>query len=659
MNAVETVLLENMDKSESLFIFPTDVAVSCWADRLLRLRHGGTVAMEKFIAWDTFKRNSVRSKVQGKQSIPSIVRKMFVCGLIRENSELCAGMEAVAKASVKDAADAPAKAGTETGKDRPIFSSLIRAEWADQADSYTGWITDLLPQLGLWFKQVTGFSIGRIGEKAVSLAAEKFSGDERDLYTLALRYSQFLEKYNLFEPAWETPPFDDTGKKCFIFFSESLSDFGEYRELLEASGHVKIIKTFDGELAAGLGNVSGAVQAPGAGEKKPSREVYFYSNSRSEITGAALYIMALNKNRNIPWESISVSIPDADSYASYLLREFDNRNIPYSMRSGMPLASYPAGQFFTALGECSSSDFSFKSVTTLLLNRRLPWKNNEDIEELVDFGIRNNCIVSWTEENEGGAGKKVNVWDDAFAHPLGSINNSARQFFYDLRSRSGAMRKAATFRELRKQYFAFRGRFLDMEKCLPETDLILSRCISALMELVDMENSFPEVHVPDPYAFFTGYLGEVNYLAQKPARGVVIFPYRTAAPAPFECHIVLGSSQANLTSVFTPLAFLSRSRREKLGITDNDASLAFIKLHQYNSVLPAVFFCSEQTFSGYAIPHSALEAAKKPQLRFGDDDQNREKFAADNYRDEEIFYASLHFPGQERAVFPRVIHKNQ
>jgi len=72
MNPVETILLENINTPNSCFIFPTDVAASGWADHLLRLR-GGAIAMKKFIAWDVFKQNSIKSKILNKKSIPSVL----------------------------------------------------------------------------------------------------------------------------------------------------------------------------------------------------------------------------------------------------------------------------------------------------------------------------------------------------------------------------------------------------------------------------------------------------------------------------------------------------------------------------------------------------------------------------------------------------------
>jgi len=619
MNLVETILLENIDKPSSFFVFPTDIAVSRWVDRALVLRGHGTVAMEKFIAWDKFKQNSIRSKVQSKQSIPSVLRKMFAGMLIRENAELCAENR------------------------EPVFSALIQTKWAGQADSFADWLAGILPHLALWFRQATGLPVSEIQGDAASRVAESLSGEDRDLFTLALRYTQFLIGHDLFEPAWETPPFDDTGKECFIFFSESLLDFEEYRELLEASEHVKIVQTHS------------------AGAERQNHDVFFYTNSRSEITEAALYILALHNDQNVSWDSISVSVPETEAYGPYLFREFENRNIPYIRQTGKPLTSYPAGQLFTAVADCASSDFSFSSMTALLLNRRLPWKDGREIQDLIDFGIKNNCITSWVEKKE----TKVNVWEDAFLHPFGGLRPQTRFFFEDLKRKTNAMRHAQSFAEIRKHYFIFRERFFDMENCLEETDLVLSRCISELVYLTEIEKSFPDVRLTDPFAFFTGYLDEVAYLAQQSASGVAILPYRTAAPAPFDCHIILGASQNNLQTVFSPLAFLSGNRRKKLGISDNDASLAFIRLHQFNSGLPAAFFCSEQTFAGYAIPHNALDAALKPSRRFGETPEHKAKFATDLYLAENLYYSSLHFHAThgggelERKIPCTTIHTNQ
>jgi hypothetical protein len=261
MNTAETVLLQNIDKPNSCFVFPTDIAVSRWVDHLLRLK-GGSAALNKFIAWDVFKQNSIKSKVKNKKSIPPALRKIFVSRLIRENAENC-----------------------EKGK-TPVFNSLIQVKWACQASQFTSWLTGILTQLGTWYKKASGLSIDNILDTRAENELSVFEGDDRDLLTLAKRYALFMGSYSLFEPAWETPPFNDDGKEYFIFFPRSLSDYSEYRHLLEASNHVKIIN---------------AQKDDGF-----PCDSFFYANSRSEITEAALYIRDIKEKNCIDWNSIAV-----------------------------------------------------------------------------------------------------------------------------------------------------------------------------------------------------------------------------------------------------------------------------------------------------------------------------------------------------------------
>ncbi|WP_461256451.1 PD-(D/E)XK nuclease family protein [Treponema sp. R80B11-R83G3] len=602
MNLVEKTLIENINNSNSLFVFPTDISASGWADRLLRLQEG-TIAMNKFIAWDDFKQNSIKSKVQNKRSIPSVLRKIFVSSLVNENAQNAA-----------------------QGK-TPIFSSLIKAEWAQAAAQFTPWLTGVLPQLGVWFKKVTGLTADSILGNEAENAASKMEGDDKDLFVLIRRYALFLSEHNLFEPAWETPPFNDEGKEVFIFFPESLSDYGEYRELLADSRHVKTIR------------------ASNTDDLKS--DTFFYPNSRSEIKEAALYIRALNENHGVNWDSIAVCVPNSENYEPYVLREFTNRNIPFVKRSSKLLCDYPAGGFFRSILECVSQNFPFSALVSLIMNKALPWKNSLPIEKLVQFGIDNNCLYSWVEEIDGEE-KYINVWEDAFNNPIRFYDRETRELFNELRKRLNSFRRCESFNEIRRQYFIFREYFFDMETCGEESDLILSRCISELMNLVEIEKSFPDVKAPDPFLFFTEYLDEVPYLPQQELSGVAILPYKTAAAAPFDCHIILGAGQESLSVVYSRLDFLPRKKREELGILDEDASLSFINMHKYNSKKVSAFFCSEQTFSGFAIPHSKIDSPSEPRTRYSTDAAFADKFAQDYFDAESAFYSSLAITNDEK-----------
>ncbi|MDR1444171.1 MAG: PD-(D/E)XK nuclease family protein [Treponema sp.] len=571
---IDRILLEHIGNPASLFVFPTDIALNRWADRLLRFRGGGCLAMEQFTAWDRFKNASIRSRMQNKQSIPPVLRKIFVCRLLEENAAGVSG-------------------GGENGG---VFKFLIPPVYARGALSFAPWLSSMLPQLGSWFEKTCGKAAADI-EEADSGRAEFSAGEERDLFFLTLRYRKFLEAYRLFEPAWEKPPFEDNGRECFIFFPESLRDFSEYEAMLKAAPHVRILRL--AETFSGI-----------AEENRPLR-TFFYTNARSEITGAALYIRNLVEKEGLAWDEIAVSLPEGEDYEPYVLREFANRDIPAVRRAGKKLGAYSAGQLFTGIQDCCTQGFSFSAVSNLLLNPRLPWKNRDLIDQLIDFGIKNNCLCSWTENN-----RRADAWLDAFNSLAGSREQRARAFYEEFKAALEKVRGARSFRDMIRYYFAMRGRFLEMSQCSPETDAVLSRCISELLALADIEDSFPDLKAPDPYGFFIEHLNETSYLAQETRRGVSILPYRTAACVPFACHIVLGASQDNLSLVFSRLSFLPRIKKERLGLGDIDASEAFIAFHRLNSALSAAFFCSRQSFGGFKIPHSGLGAVEEPRIRY-------------------------------------------
>ncbi|MDR2517758.1 MAG: PD-(D/E)XK nuclease family protein [Spirochaetaceae bacterium] len=580
MNRVEKILLEKSAVPGTLFVFPTTVSSAHWAERLLTLRGGGAAAMEQFIAWDTFKQESIRAQKQRKNSVNAPLRKIFAACLVRENAEQ-----------------------VRAGKP-PVFTSLIPPRYAESAAAFASWFSTLLPQLGAWHGRAVGRPVSAVPDGG---GAADLSADEQDLLVLAERYRTFLDAHDLFEPAWEKPPFEDMGRDCYIFFPGCLSDFNEYRELLEQSKRVTLVELDDRDTV-----------------EKPFR-AFFFANSRSEITAAALHIRALVEKEHAAWNSIAVSIPEDAGYEAAVLREFANRNIPLVRRTGKPLASYPAGKLFSALAVCCREGFSFDSLAALLLNTHLPWRDSAAIHQLADFGIRNNCIASW----ESG-GKEIDVWLDAFSSPAGTREKRAEDFYRLLKRDITAINRAPSFAALLEAYFIFRGHFLDMDACRAESDLVLSRCIAELHSLADIEKICPDIKIPAPCSLFTEHLAETLYLPREESAGVSLLPYRTAAPVPFSCHIILGATQENCSAVFSRLHFLPRARRESLGIGDEDASEIFIRLHRHNSELPAAFFCAEETFSGYAIPHPLLGIGGGPENTA----ETGELFAEDLFRSE-------------------------
>lgn len=543
----EEMILQHLGEPKTVFVFPTGLSATAWAEKMLD--HVAAVAMERFVAWDSFKSEAIRSRHQNKASIPSLMRKIFASHLIQENERAVAANE------------------------QPLFENLINPQFAQEAQSFTNWIAGLLPSLETWRKNHQ--------EAGLELDAQ-----DRDLQRLHQRYQEFLVEHDRFDPAWEQPPFHDDGNHYIIFYPEILTDFSEYQHILESSSHITLVRT------------------RATGQHKPP--CIFYSNARQELRETALFIRNLVEEKGLSYSEIFVSVPDMEAMAPYLQREFQLYAIPAVFRSGKTLSDYGAGAIFHQISRCIASDFSFESLNNLLQNRHLPWKEAGLNQELIDFGIKNSCICSYKEGNA-----TVDLWQEAFKRK--PREERLKNMYEALRREIKRFSAATSFEKLREAYFQFRDSFWDMSQASSECDLILGRCITELAGLMDLEREFPQIQVPDPFGFFLQVLEEKEYLAQTKERGVSVVPYRLAASAPAGCHIVVGASQTDITLVFQQLGFLSQTKRNRLGLTDTNPSDAFIALYQGHSSQPVRFTAAEKSFSGYAIPHNGLEAVRREQ----------------------------------------------
>ena len=173
-NIIFKTISEHLNEN-SVFIFPTQMAADLWADKIITESEVSAVSMERFVPWDIFKSESIRSTKQNKTAIPSQLRKFFACQIIAEN------------------------------KKSPFLKNLINPEYASLSDGFSNWISSILPALSTWKKYFS--------EKNLTPDDE-----DSDLLELYDRYSQFLEKNNLFDPAWEFPPFKSYGFHYYIFF---------------------------------------------------------------------------------------------------------------------------------------------------------------------------------------------------------------------------------------------------------------------------------------------------------------------------------------------------------------------------------------------------------------------------------------------------------
>ncbi len=539
-NLIEKNLIENIHKLNCYFVFPTQTAADLWADRITLVSDVSAVAMERFMAWDTFKGNSIKSKLQSKKAIPSIMRQMFTDQLISQNGIT------------------------------PVLKNLIMPEYAASATGFTNWISSILPGLATW-------------KKYFDQAGKSPDTEDEDLLYIYGEYKAFLDKHDLFDPAWETPPFEADGNHYIIFFPEILSDYNEYEPILKDSSDITIVTLPENEDRIKTG-------------------AEFYPNTRIELTALAMKLLDLHKNKNIPWDEIAVNVPDMDTDGVYIHRELELLQIPHVMRYAKPLTSSGAGNFFIQLSECYNQKFNFESIKNLILNTELPWREPGLNSQLIEFGQKNNCICSFNYN-----GEQIDIWEKSFSEAL--TQNRLYNYYRSLKEYTTKIVTAKTFDAVREAYFIFREKLFNMDECPAKTDLIISRCISELGNLIDIQKDFPDCIIKSPFMFFINHLNNTKYLEQADTRGVQILPYRTAASAPFSVHLVIDSSQSGLSVVYKPLSFLRDDKRKMLFGNKEDPNVTekFIRLYEMNSMgEPAYFSVAAKTFSGYAQLSSYL-----------------------------------------------------
>lgn len=556
-NIIERTLGGQIRRTDSYFVFATQTAADLWADRIIETGDVHAVATERFLAWDTFKAESVRSRQQEKKAVPSAMRSIFAAQLIEENAA------------------------------SPFLKNCIVPEYAQTASGFAQWISGFLPSLALW-------------KKYFDLSGSGADDEDHDLLIIYEKYRAFLEKHSLFDPAWETPPFKADGRHYFLFFPEIFSDYIEYKKILEdAKENITVIHLPEKN-----------------GEPMPS--VDFFADARTEIRSIALHLRTLHEKKRLSWQSIAVHVPDMESYGPYLDRELELFRIPHVIRAAKPLSRTGAGIFFSHAKTCVSDGFSFDSVKTLLLNTALPWKDREIVRQLISFGMKNNCICSFSY-----GGRKIDVWSESFKRSSGE--EIAFRFYRMLHDKLTKLTGSRTFSEIRTHYFDFRDSFFDMENCPGQSDRIISRCISELSALIDLEQEFPDCRVPDCFSFFIQYLETKSYLSQTEERGVQILPYKMGACAPFACHIIADAGQSAVSVVYKELSFLRDDKRRRiLKRDDTNVTEEFLRLYAMNSFSEPLYCTSSaKTFTGYAQASSYLaenDRTKEPAEMLHTDD---------------------------------------
>jgi hypothetical protein len=534
------IISAEIKNNGTYFVFPSETAAQAWARKICADGGVRSVAANRFMAWDRFKEEIVRAEVKNKKPVSAVLRKLFTRRLLRDNASSL------------------------------FLQTIVAPGYADNGEAFTRFIASVLPSLAFWESKRGGST----------------DGEDQDLAAIKVRYEAFLEKFGLFEPSWEKPPFRGEGRRCFVFFPETLEDFPEYRSLLDRSEVILVSPP--------------PPQIP---------DLVFFASAKEELRDTVLEIRRLHGG-GIPYADIALSIPAFRDVEPYLTRELSLYDIPFILRTGKSLGDYGIGRLFSLASECVSSAFSFDPLKAFVLNAFIPWKNPGLNGDLISFGINNHCVSPFSDKGR----RTVDVWEEAFKNAGGvEIENH----YALLKQKTGALAGAKTFQEIREQYFAFRE-LLDMNRISAESDAVLARCVEELSGLIEIEEELGGRALPfspggrpvsDAFTFYTAHLKEKNYVPARESGGVNIYDYPVAAGAPFAYSFVLNANQSAAAVQYTPLGFLRQDKRRRLGIEDRDVSAAVFGL--FLAAGPVHFSASAKSFSGWAIPHGFFAGREK------------------------------------------------
>jgi CRISPR/Cas system-associated exonuclease Cas4 (RecB family) len=569
-------IIESLSQKDMVFVFPSAVPAQFWAEKAAFVTEQ-PVGINRFVAWDIFKAETLSNKQKDLYPTNSAVRTMFAGNLLREN-----------KAAHLDGA--------------PLFSEIINPLYADNYESFVSSLAAMLPQLDLFSR--------RLKDKPVS-RNDYFN----DITLIHAKYKNFLEKNNFYESAWNRVPFHDCNKTWILFFPELADDWSEYEaelvhEAEKESARIIIVPlNAISKLDSSLYQEKYFLNAQNILQEYIDKQLIF-SSYKDEIPWLVITIKKLLDCGILP-EDVAVSVPALSDIFERLTLECKIRDVPISIRQGKPLSNHTGGRVFAALENCPSSRWSFAALKSLLLDKSLPWKEKNIIDELMEFGLKYRCVMGFQDR-----GREIDVWEKSFDRAWSpdvekrTSIDMLKKFYLKLKKDITTIVEAKSFSEIKIHWRSFEDNYLNAEEIHDDVNKVMARIIRALDELIDVEEkldtkNLDAIKIEKPYTIFLNYIREIEYVFQKNNEGVPIYNYRTSAGIHPLVHFIINMNQDDATAKGKNISFLREDRQGMLGLIDRDLSSGFISAYKFSGIFP-VFSVSEKKATGPAIPHRML-----------------------------------------------------
>ena len=516
---IEEVLSRELGDPRAVFVFHNEVAARFWLHRALASSGRSVLPQSRFLAWDRFAEAAL-DYGQGRRPVKPADRALFVALLLESNRR------------------------------QPFFRQLVPASQAGEPRAFAAILEKLLPCLNR-LRALAGAWPESSARKA------------EDLGRLDREYREFLQRSRLYEPSFEQPALRTTDRRYFLFYPEVLEEYPALQRLLSGSPQLTLIHL----PPIGAGSEEQAPSAP---------SILAYPDSAEELH-AVLAAAAGLLDRGAEPEQIVITAAELAGLEPHLRRAAQLAEVPLSFRFGRELASYPQCRLFARIQTTLDSRFGLPALRALLLERSLPWREEELGRALLRFGQA--CrIVS----NPAG---EPDRWERCFARAGGYRDFGAfplrrlSSYYRRLKAAFGQIAASPSFRRLKENLTQFSKTLLDVENWPKEK---LDNFYFALNTLDDLEEAGRNLDSPpsSPFRFWLQYLEGTRYTLQEPSSGIDVYPYRVSAGIAPLHHFVINASQAATRLQVKPLPFLSAHEEESLGLEEHDLSDQLLQLYR-------------------------------------------------------------------------------
>ncbi len=376
-------------------------------------------------------------------------------------------------------------------------------------------------------------------------------GDERlfrDLSILRSRYSEYLQRYGLFEPGWERHERKNArnlvGDYVLVGYSSDIPMQALMREL----GEVRNIRTLDCD---------------------PSSDTPYEQFFTEEAELEALFQRLEDlKLKGVTTDEIILSTPNPDALQDRLDRKALEYNIPLSYMKSLRLRQTVPGRYLFSIRRCINEGLSFRSMENLLLDSALPYRSIEDNRRLIRFMIEHNIRSGSLDF------RKDTLLSELSFSAKKDKDDSLLVFYRNLKNALGAIRHADDGDEIIKDLHGLTFLLMGEDEFSSSDPMDRDVYSFIFSELASINRTLKEggLRMSGIFSVFMAEVENLSYVIQEKRQGIRVYTYGQDQLINVPYHFIFGLNDGNCSRHKGTLDFLEEhevSSRVTYDVTDS------------------------------------------------------------------------------------------